>query len=63
MREKKELWKNKRRYRQFVREIPETTDEKETWNWLRKADLKPEAKAMCCAKIGYSSKLCETQDR
>ena len=39
MREKKELWKNKRRYGQFVREMHETTDEKETWNWLRKADL------------------------
>ena len=31
MREKKELWKNKRMYDQFVREMPETTDEKETW--------------------------------
>ena len=30
MREKKELWKNKRMYGQFVTEIPETTDEKET---------------------------------
>ena len=40
MREKKELWKNKRMYGQFVREMPETTDEKETCNWLRKADLK-----------------------
>ena len=26
-------------YGQFVREMPETTDEKETWHWLRKADL------------------------
>ena len=31
MREKKALWKNKRMYDQFVREMPETTDEKETW--------------------------------
>ena len=30
MREKKELWKNKRMYGQFVREMSETTDEKET---------------------------------
>ena len=28
MREKKELWKNKRMYGQFVSEMPETTDEK-----------------------------------
>ena len=31
MREKKELWKNKKMYGHFVREMPETTDEKETW--------------------------------
>ena len=49
MREKKELWKNKRMYRQFVREMPETTDEKETWNWLRKTDLKVETEAMLYA--------------
>ena len=48
MREKKELWKNKM-YVQFVREIPETTDENETWNWLRTADLKVETEAMFCA--------------
>ena len=35
--------------RQFVREMPETTDQKETWNWLRKADLKVETEAMLCA--------------
>ena len=46
MREKKELWKNKRMYGQFVREMPETRNEKETWNWLRKADLKVETEAM-----------------
>ena len=50
MREKKELWKNKRMYRQFVREMPETTDEKETWNWLRKTDLKVEAEVMLYAE-------------
>ena len=32
IREKKELWKNKRMYGQFVREMPEIADEKETWN-------------------------------
>ena len=41
VREKKELWKN-RIYGQLVREMPETTDGKETWQWLRKADLKVE---------------------
>ena len=50
MREKKELWKNKRMYGQFVREMLETTDEKETWNWLKKAILKVEAKVLFCAK-------------
>ena len=30
MSEKKELWKNKRMYGQFVRKMPETTDEKES---------------------------------
>ena len=28
---KKELWKKRRMYGQFVREMPEKTDEKETW--------------------------------
>ena len=49
MREKKELWKNKRMYGQFVREMPETAGEKETWYWLRKADLEVETEAMWCA--------------
>ena len=49
MKEKKELWKNKRMYGQFVREMPETTDEKETWCWLRKSDLKVETEAILCA--------------
>ena len=35
-----------RMYGQFVREIQETTDEKETCNWLKKADLKVEMEAM-----------------
>ena len=33
---------------QLVREMPETTDEKKTWNWLRKADLKVETEAVLC---------------
>ena len=36
-------------YGQFVREMPETTDEKETLCWLKKADLKVETEAMLCA--------------
>ena len=36
-------------YGQFVREMPETADEKETWNSLRKADLKVQMEAMLCA--------------
>ena len=36
-------------YGQFVREMPETKDEKETWHWLRKADLKVETEAMMYA--------------
>ena len=49
MREKKELWKNKRMYGQFVREMLQATNEKGTWCWLRKADLKVETEAMLCA--------------
>ena len=48
MREKKELWKNKRMHGQFVRQMPETTDKKETCNWMRKAVLKVETEAMLC---------------
>ena len=36
-------------YGQFLREMPETIDEKETWNWLKKANLQVETKAMLCA--------------
>ena len=31
IKEKKELWKKKIIYGKFAREMPETTDEKETW--------------------------------
>ena len=44
--------------------MPETTDGKETWCWLRKADLKVETSHfVCCARTGNLNKLCETQDR
>ena len=33
-------------YGQFVREMPETKNEKETWYWLRTTDLKVEAEAI-----------------
>ena len=46
MREKKELWKNRRMYVQFVREMLDTINEKESWNFLRKADLKVQMEAM-----------------
>ena len=36
-------------YGEFVREMPETTDKKETWYWPRKADLKLETEAMLFA--------------
>ena len=36
-------------YGQFVREMPKTTDEKETWKYLRKADLKIETEVMLYA--------------
>ena len=49
MRGKKELQKNKRMYEQVVRGMPETTDEKEIWYWLRKAKLKIKKEAMLCA--------------
>ena len=47
-------------YGQFVREMLETTDEKETLYWLRKADLKV---SVCCARTSNLNKLWETQDR
>ena len=39
----------KRMHGQFAREMPETTHEKETWYWLRKAYLKVETEAILCA--------------
>ena len=43
-------------YGQFVREIPETADEKETWNQLRKGGLKVKTEAMLCA--GQEQAIC-----
>ena len=54
IKEKKELWKEKGIYGKFAREMPETTDEKETWNWLQKADLKVETEAALCAAHGQA---------
>ena len=41
-------------YGQFVREMPETMDEKESSNGSH---------AVCLARTGNSNKLCETQDK
>ena len=63
LREEKELWENKIMYGRLVREMLKATDEKETWHWLRTADLKfNESHVVCCARTGNSNKLCETQD-
>ena len=52
-------------YGQFVREMPETTDEKETWHWLRKADSKFETEAILCAtqEQAIQTNYDKTQDR
>ena len=49
MSETERLWREKKMYGQFIREMPETTDETETWSWLRKSDFKVETEAMLCA--------------
>ena len=39
-------------------------NEKETWNWLKKADLKDETEVILCrARTGNLNKLCETHNR
>ena len=48
--EKLNSCKEKRLHGQFVREIRETTQVKESWSWLRKADLKIQTEAFTCAK-------------
>ena len=47
--EKEQRWKEKRMYGQFVREMPQSTDENKTWEWLRKADLKIHTESLLCA--------------
>ena len=42
-------WKEKELQSQFLRGIPETTHARETWSWLRKADLKMQTEALICA--------------
>ena len=39
----------KEMYGQFVREIPETTDCNETWQWMKMSDLKIQTEALICA--------------
>ena len=46
MDEGKEGTVEKQKNGQFVRKIPETAVEKETWNWPKTADLKVEKEAM-----------------
>ena len=63
MNEKEGLWKNKRMSGQFVREMPETTDEKETCYWLRKAGFKVETEAMLCAAQEQAIRTNNVKDR
>ena len=34
---------------QFLRDMPETTDAEQTWNWLRSSALKVQTEALICA--------------
>ena len=49
MNNKEHGWKEKIMYGQFVRDMPESTDQKKTWEWLRKADLKIQTESLLCA--------------
>ena len=42
-------WNEKVMYGQFIREMPESTDAKETWKWLGSAGLKIQTEALLCA--------------
>ena len=44
---KRTQMEGKRIYGQFVREMDGSTDAKETWKWLRKADLKVQTDLVC----------------
>ena len=46
---KQQRWKEKNIYGQFIREIRESTDGKETWKWLKSAGLKIQTKTLLCA--------------
>ena len=48
MYERQQSWKEKVMYGQFIREMPESTDAKETWKWLS-AGLKIQTEALLCA--------------
>ena len=39
-------WKEKVMHSQFLREMGEGVDKRETWRWLRKADLKVETETL-----------------
>ena len=41
--------KKKKRYGQFLQEMPETVDKDKTWDWARKSDLKVETEALIFA--------------
>ena len=41
--------KEKVMHGQFLREIRDGIDKRETWRWLRKADKKVETEALICA--------------
>ena len=47
--ERQQRWKEKVMYGQFIREMPESTDARETWKWLRSAGLKIQTEALLCA--------------
>ena len=44
-----EEWKGKVMHGQFLRDLPEGTDTKQTFAWMGKMDLKPETEALICA--------------
>ena len=44
-----ENWKEKEMYGQFIRDMPEGTDQEKSWLWLRKCDLKIPSEALICS--------------
>ena len=47
--EKKEGWQVKEMHGKFVRELPNEIDIEKSWEWMRKADLKPETESLIFA--------------